>query len=215
MQHTILSKIRESFAEVTTVEDVRALTEAALKEGVSPVDIMHSMSDGLRVAGEKYENGQFFLSELIMSGVMAQEVSKILRPRMSSSTIFSLGKVIIGTVKGDIHDLGKNLVSMLLSSGGFEVEDLGVDISADKFVHAVQAHRPKILAMSCLLTTAMDEMRDTIRRLKETGARKNVKILVGGRPITSDFAKEIEADGYAEDAIRALHVAKNAVGAGG
>jgi len=210
----ILERISDSFAEITSIEEVRNLTEAALTEGISPVEIMRSMSNGLRSAGLKYEQGEFFLSELIMSGIMAQEVSNILRPRMPSSSTSSLGKVVIGTVKGDIHDLGKNLVSMLLSSSGFEVVDLGVDVSTDKFVDALQAGGAKIGAMSCLLTTAMNEMRTTMKRLEETGARENVKILVGGRPITFDFAKEIRADGYGEDAIQALNVAKNVIRGG-
>ena len=206
--HSILDSIRTSFAGVTSIEEVKNLAETALAEGISPVEIMESMSNGLRSAGEKYEQGQFFLSELIMSGMMAQEVSALLKPRMPTSTDSSLGKVIIGTVKGDIHDLGKNLVSLLLSSCGFEVIDLGVDVSTDKFVDTVQETKPKIAAMSCLLTTAMNEMRNTMQKLREVGERKNVKILVGGRPITFDFAKEIGADGFGEDAIQALTVAK-------
>jgi 5-methyltetrahydrofolate--homocysteine methyltransferase len=207
----VLERIKDSFAEVRSVEDVKNLTEEALAQEISPTEIMESMSDGLRSAGQKYEQGDFFLSELIMSGIMAQEVANILRPRMPRSVASSLGRVVIGTVKGDIHDLGKNLVAMLLSSGGFEVVDLGVDVSADKFVDAVKASEPNVAAMSCLLTTAMDEMKNTVNKLKETGARENVKILVGGRPITPEFAREINADGYAEDAIQALNVAKTAV----
>ena len=211
---SVLERIADSFAEVTSVEEVRNLTEIALAEGISPVEIMRSMSDGLRSAGEKYEQGDFFLSELIMSGILAKEVSSMLKPHMPSSVTSSVGKVVIGTVKGDIHDLGKNLVAMLLSSGGFDVVDLGVDVSTDKLVDAVQAYRPRIAAMSCLLTTAMNEMKATMDRLKETGARKHLKVLVGGRPITFDFAKEIEADGYGEDAIQALNAAKNVINEG-
>jgi 5-methyltetrahydrofolate--homocysteine methyltransferase len=119
--------------------------------------------------------------------------------------------VVIGTVKGDIHDLGKNLVSMMLSSAGFDVVDLGVDLSPERLVDAVSREKPAILAMSCLLTTAMDQMKITIYQLKEAGVREAVKVLVGGRPITMNFAKEIGADGYADDAIQALNVANNAV----
>jgi 5-methyltetrahydrofolate--homocysteine methyltransferase len=114
-------------------------------------------------------------------------------------------------VKGDIHDLGKNLVSMLLFSGGFEVEDLGVDVSAEKFAEAVRTHKPTIVAMSCLLTTAMGEMHSTTDKLKEMGMRRRVKVLVGGRPITREFAEEIGADGFGADAIQALDAAKHVI----
>ena len=183
----------------------------ALVEGISPVKIMRSMTDGLTKAGRRYEEGEFFLSELIMSGIMAQEVSNMLKPHMSSSGAESLGRVVIGTVKGDIHDLGKNLVSMMLSSAGFEVADLGVDVPSERLVDAVWREKPAIVAMSCLLTTAMDEMKVTMNRLKEAGVREGVKVLVGGRPITMSFAEQIGADGYAEDAIQALSVAKSTV----
>lgn len=211
MQRPIIQRIEDAFAEVTSVQEVRGLTEAALTEGVSPAEIMRSMSNGLQRAGQKYERGEFFLSELIMTGIMAQEVSNTLKPHVLSSEASLLGKVVIGTVKGDIHDLGKNLVSMLLSSAGFEVVDLGVDVSTDRFVEAVQSCAPKIAAMSCLLTTAMNEMKAAINMLEKAGARKNVKVLIGGRPITPGFAKEIGADGYGEDAIQALNVAKSAI----
>ena len=211
MQRSLVERIKDAFADVTSINEVRSLTEAALDAKISSAEIMQGMSNGLISAGEKYERGEFFLSELIMSGLMAQEVSNILKSRMSSFTTASLGKVVICTVKGDVHDLGKNLVSMLLASAGFEVVDLGVDVSTEKFVDAVQTCGAKIAAMSCLLTTAMNEMRSTMNSLKETNACKDVKVLVGGRPITSDFAKEIGADGYGADAIQALHVAKDAI----
>lgn len=210
MEHSTLERIKNAFAEVTSVEDVKELVKAALASGIRPAEIMRNMSNGLSSAGEKYERGEFFLSELIMSGIMAQEVSQLLKPHMPNSTI-SLATVVIGTVKGDIHDLGKNLVSMMLTSAGFDVVDLGVDVPADKFVEAVRARIPKIAAMSCLLTTAMNQMKETVNKLDEAGIRKNVTILVGGRPITPDFARKIGADGYGEDAIQALNVAKNAI----
>jgi len=210
MEHSTLERIKNAFADVTSVEDVKELVKAALASGIQPSEIMRNMSDGLSSAGQKYERGEFFLSELIMSGIMAQEVSQLLKSHMPNSTT-SLATVVIGTVKGDIHDLGKNLVSMMLTSAGFDVVDLGVDVPADKFVEAVRARIPQIAAMSCLLTTAMNQMKETVTNLDEIGLRKNVKILVGGRPITPDFAREIRADGYGEDAIQALKVAQNAI----
>ena len=179
----------------------------ALAEGVPPVEIVQSMRNGLAEVGKKYEQGEFFLSELIMSGIMAQEASSILKPHLKSNND-SLGKVLICTVKGDIHDLGKNLVSMMLSSAGFEVKDLGVDVQSDTFVETIAIEKPGVAAMSCLLTTAMGEMKTSMRLLELKGVKGNVKVLVGGRPITSDFAKEIGADGYGQDAIEAMEIAK-------
>lgn len=205
-----LERIKNAFAEGASVEQVRSYVESALAEGISPIELMKSMRDGLAECGRRYEQGQFFLSDLIMSGIIAQEVSNMLKPHLLlSGESKSLGKVVIGTVKGDIHDLGKNLVSMMLSCAGFEIIDLGVDVSSTKFVDAVEGESPTIAAMSCLLTTAMGEMRNTMDLFKERNVRKRTKILVGGRPITSDFAREIGADGYAEDAIQAVDLARN------
>jgi methanogenic corrinoid protein MtbC1 len=208
---TLLESIESSFVEVTSTDEVKNLTQKALAGGVSPAEIMRSMSNGLEKAGRKYEEGEFFLSDLIMIGMMAQEVSSLLKPRLSSSMNYSLGKVVIGTVKGDIHDLGKNLVAMMLSSAGFEVVDLGVDVAAKKFVDNLVREPRSIAAMSCLLTTAMGEMKSMMNELEQAGIRKRVKVLVGGRPITSEFANEIGADGYGEDAIQAVNAAKNAM----
>ena len=206
-----LERIENAFAEGASVEQVRGYVESALAEGVSPKELMKSMRDGLAECGKKYEQGQFFLSDLIMSGILAQEVSNLLRPHLLSEGEKSSGRVVIGTVKGDIHDLGKNLVSMMLSCAGFEISDLGVDVSPAQFVDAVEGESPTIAAMSCLLTTAMSEMRNTMDLLKARDVRKRTKILVGGRPLTTDFAKEIGADGYAEDAIQAVDLARNTV----
>jgi methanogenic corrinoid protein MtbC1 len=204
----LLETIEKSFAQVAPLEQVKSYVERALSERVSPVEIMQSMSHGLAMAGRKYEQGEFFLSELIMSGIMAQEVSNMLKPHLPSSKNQFFGKVVIATVKGDIHDLGKNLVSMMLSSAGFEVVDLGVDVPSQRLVDAVEREAPEIAAMSCLLTSAMDEMKNTMSGLEATGIRSRVKVLVGGRPITPDFAKEIGADGYGADAIEAVNAAK-------
>jgi len=208
----LLEKIERAFAEISGIDTVKSLIETALTENIPPFEIIQSMREGLSTVGRKYENGEYFLSELIMSGIMAQELSKILKPHLQSSGNSVLGKVIIGTVKGDLHDIGKNLVSIMLSSVGFEIIDLGVDVPAEKFIAASGKENPDIIAMSCLLTIAMDEMKKTIDVLKQTGLRKNVKVLVGGRPITLDFAKEIGADGYGSDAIEAINAVMSALG---
>jgi methanogenic corrinoid protein MtbC1 len=208
---SLLQRIENSFAEVAPLEQVKSQVENALSDGVSAVEIMQTMSHGLARAGRKYENGEFFLSELIMVGIMAQEVSNMLKAHLPSSLSPSCAKVVIGTVKGDLHDLGKNLVSMMLCSAGFEILDLGVDVPAQRFVDVLQNETPGIVAMSCLLTTAMDEIKNTMNGLEAVGIRSRVKVLVGGRPITPHFAKEIGADGYGADAIEAVSAAKRAL----
>ena len=190
---------------------MKSRVEMALAEKIPSSKIIQSMREGLSTAGRKYEEGEYFLSELIMSGIMAQELSKMLRPYLQSSSNQVLGKVVIGTVKGDLHDIGKNLVSIMLSSVGFEVIDLGVDVSKEKFIEAVEKENPNIVGMSCLLTIAMDEMKETLDGLAEAGLRKKVRVLVGGRPITLDFAREIGADGYGSDAIEAVDAAVRAL----
>ena len=207
----LLEKIERAFAEVLGVDEMKTRVEMALAQNIPPFKIIQSMREGLSKAGRKYEEGEYFLSELIMSGIMAQELSKMLKPYIQSSRNQFLGKVIIGTVKGDLHDIGKNLVSTMLSSAGFEIIDLGVDVSTEKFIGAVEKENPDIVAMSCLLTIAMDEMKGTIDVLKQTGLEKKVKVLVGGRPITLDFAREIGADGYGSDAIEAVSAAMDAL----
>jgi len=208
---SLAEEIQNAFAEVAQIENVQSLVKKGLAEGVSPIEIMNSMRDGLATVGRKYEQGELFLSELIICGIMAQEVSDILRPYLQSSGTEFSGKVVIGTVKGDIHDLGKNLVSMMLTSAGFQVIDLGVDVSQEKFVEAVRADKPEVIAMSCLLTSAMDEMKIIVDRFEEAGVRNRMKVLVGGRPITPDFAMEIGADGYGKDAVDAVTVARTAL----
>ena len=206
---SLLEEIERSFAEVSGVDQMKSCVEVALAENIPPLDIIQSMRDGLSTAGRKYERGEYFLSELVMSGIMAQELSKMLKPHLQSGKNQFLAKVAIGTVKGDLHDIGKNLVSTMLSSAGFDIQDLGVDVPSEKFVEVVKNESPRIIAMSCLLTIAMDEMKNTVDRLERSGLRREVKVLVGGRPITSDFAKQIRADGYGADAIEAAEAAKN------
>jgi 5-methyltetrahydrofolate--homocysteine methyltransferase len=208
---SLLEKIEKSFAEIEPMDQVKRNVETALAENIPALEIMRSMRNGLAEAGRKYEQGEFFLSELIMGGLLAQEVANILKPHLLSSDNHPLCKVVICTVKGDVHDLGKNLVSMMLSSAGFQIIDLGVDVPSEKFVETVRKEEPTIAAMSCLLTSAMDEMKNTMSLMVETELRRNVKILVGGRPVTLNYSKEIGADGYGEDAIDALNIAKSLI----
>jgi 5-methyltetrahydrofolate--homocysteine methyltransferase len=202
-----LKEIQNAISEITSVENAKNLVIKALESGADPVDVVDSMGKGLEVVGEKYEKGEYFLSELIMAGILASEITNTLRPYLAK-TAKHFGKVVIGTVKGDLHDVGKNIVIAMLSSAGFEVIDLGIDVSPEKFVDAVKNEKPDILAMSCLLTIAMDEMQVVVEKLKEAGLRGNVKIIVGGRPITEEFAKKIGADAYGGNAVEAVKIAK-------
>ena len=188
---------------------MKSYVQAALTEGTSPLQILQSMRQGLSTAGKKYEQGEYFLSELIMSGIMAQELSVMLKPHLRTDGGQFLARIAIGTVKGDLHDIGKNLVSTMLSSAGFEIRDLGVDVLPEKFVEVVEKEKPRIIAMSCLLTVAMDAMKNVMDRLAESGLRRGVRVLVGGRPITPDFVERIGADGYGTDAIEAVTAARN------
>jgi methylmalonyl-CoA mutase cobalamin-binding domain/chain len=206
---SLLEDIERAFAEVSGVDQMKSYVQAALTEGTSPLQILQSMRQGLSTAGKKYEQGEYFLSELIMSGIMAQELSVMLKPHLRTDGGQFLARIAIGTVKGDLHDIGKNLVSTMLSSAGFEIRDLGVDVLPEKFVEVVEKEKPRIIAMSCLLTVAMDAMKNVMDRLAESGLRRGVRVLVGGRPITPDFVERIGADGYGTDAIEAVTAARN------
>lgn len=207
----LLEDIERTFAEVSGVDQMKSCVQAALAEGTSPLKIVESMRRGLSTAGRKYERGEYFLSELVMSGIMAQELSAMLKPYLRRDEGQFLARIAIGTVKGDLHDIGKNLVSTMLSSAGFEIQDLGVDVPPEKFVEIVKKEKPRMIAMSCLLTVAMDAMKNVMDRLAESGSRSAVKVLVGGRPITPDFVAQIGADGYGADAMEAVTAAKSAL----
>ena len=210
-EEQMLDKIFHAFTESSGVEEVKRLVIEALAF-TPPFDVMKKMNEGLDVVGKKYENGEFFLSELIMAGVMATEVTTILKPHLLARKYQSKGKVVIGTVKGDIHDIGKNIASMMLTSSGFDVEDIGVDVPVAKFVNAVRERKPNILGISCLLTIGMDEVTKVIVKLKEEGLKSEMKVLIGGRPLTSEFAATIGADGYAKDAVEGARIAEQLIG---
>lgn len=209
-----LKEIQKLISELTGVENVRNVVIKALDSGVKPADIVNAMSEGLGVVGDRYEKGEYFLSELIMAGIIAVEVTNLLKPRLERLTDKPFGKVVIGTVKGDLHDIGKNIVIAMLSSRGFNVIDLGIDVPSEKFVEAVKKEKPHILAMTCLLTAAMDEMRKVIEELGKFGLRENLKVMVGGRPLSSQFAESIGADAYGSNAVEAVKIAKALVGKG-
>ncbi len=192
------------------MDEVKKLTQEALDAGEQAESIL---KDGLLPAmeqvGVKFKNNEIYIPEVLIAARAMHAGMGILKPILSKSTTRRSIKVIIATVKGDLHDIGKNLVVMLLEGGGFDVIDLGTDISADKFVEAIKKHQPQVVGMSALLTTTMREMKNTIEAIQEAGLRKQVKVIIGGAPVTDRFAKEIGADGYAPDAASAVDVARS------
>jgi len=210
-----MSKIQEIFAAVEAgkSKDVAALVQAALDEKIAPLSILNDgMIAAMGVVGDKFQKEEIFIPEMLVAARAMQKGVAVLKPFLADDASASIGKAIIGTVSGDLHDIGKNLVCMMLESAGFEVTDLGVDAPKEKFTEAVEADDKIILvACSALLTTTMPAMKDTVAALNASPARKNFKIIVGGAPITEDFCKEIGADAYAPDAGSAAKVAKTLV----
>lgn len=209
-----MSKIIASIKEALLTFDQDKLIEATkkgLKEGHSPNELLNAVTDSLREVGEKFESGEFFLAELINAGEAAKIViSEYLEPSLKKigSERKAIGRIILGTVAGDIHDIGKSIVASMLFTAGFEVTDLGVDVDPEKFVEAIKEHNPQIVGMSALLTTTLPMQKKTIEVLKKHKLREQVKVIVGGSPVTDDWVKEIGADGYGEDAIEAVKVVK-------
>ena len=206
-----LEEIKDLIIRVSDVEEIKETVDRTLKSGVDPLEILNTLNQALDEVGRRYEKGEYFLSELIMAGVLSTEVTNLLEPHLIRSRRRSLGKVVIGTVRGDIHDIGKNILVMMLRSAGFDVVDLGVDVPAENFANAIEEKQANILGLSALLTSSMDEMKKVIETIENRGFRNRVKIVVGGRPLTREFAKEIGADGYAKDAVEGVKVVKDLV----
>lgn len=191
------------------VKDIGDLTRRALEEGLSAKEILdHGLMPGMDEVGVQFKKGKKFVPEVLLAARTMQTSLDILKPLLVQSGVQMIGKAVIGTVKGDLHDIGKNLVGMMLEGSGFEVIDLGKDVAPEKFVEAVKTQKPQIVGMSALLTTTMRAMGHTITALREAGLRDYVKIMVGGAPVTADFAKQIGADGYASNAPAAAELAK-------
>lgn len=190
------------------------ITESAITENIEPkVLIDDYLIKAMEEIGRQFENRQVFLPELLMAGRAMKATMNILQPVMQGNgTSSSVGKVVIGTVKGDLHDIGKNLVGSMLEGCGFEVIDIGIDKDSEKFVEAVIEHKPDIVGLSALLTTTMPYMKTVIDAIKEAGIRDQVKIIVGGAPISEGFASEIGADGYSDTANSAVTKAKSLLG---
>jgi len=194
----------------------RAVAEKAIAEGVDPLKLVNEyMSPAMDEVGRRFECNEYFVPELLLSARAMKTALELIRPLLIAQGSQPVGRVVIGTVKGDLHDIGKNLVAAMLEGGGFEVIDLGVNVSPEKFAAAVKEKNANIVALSALLTTTMPSMKTTIDTLKEAGLRERVKVLIGGAPITRKFADEIGADGYSDNAAEAVSVAKKSLAAAG
>ncbi|MDQ7095162.1 corrinoid protein [Desulfosporosinus sp. PR] len=191
-------------------EQVKNQVREFIASGNAPVDIINQgLIAGMNVVGQRFKVGDMYVPEVLMCARSMNAGLEIVRPLLADSDAESSCKIIIGTVKGDLHDIGKNLVSMMMESGGLEVIDLGVDVSADDFIAAIEKHKPDILAMSALLTTTMPKMKEVIQALEEMGLRDKIKIIIGGAPVSQAFAQTIGADGYAPDAASATELCKS------
>ncbi|MEM1907955.1 MAG: corrinoid protein [Thermofilaceae archaeon] len=211
----LYAKIKDAFLSFD-FEGVKALVREAFAKGASPNEVIErALRPAMEEAGRRFEKGEFFLAELVVAGDLFKEVmDEILVPEIQKQggSTRSLGTVVIGTVRGDLHDIGKSIVATMLRAAGFNVIDLGVDVPPEKFVQAAIEHKADIVAMSALLTTTMLEMKNVIEELKKAGIRDKVKVVVGGAAVTEDFARSIGADGYGEDAVKGVKVCKELLG---
>jgi len=191
----------------------RSTTEAALLAGVEPLKLVQEhMMPAMDEVGRRFEENEYFVPELLLAARAMKTCLELIRPLLTSGGVEPTGRVVIGTVAGDLHDIGKNLVAAMLEGGGYEVIDLGVNADPAKFVAAVKEHGAKIVAMSALLTTTMPSMKTTIDALKQAGLRDQVKIMIGGAPTSQRYADEIGADGYSDSAVAAVGIARQLAG---
>ena len=204
----VLEEIAEKLVELNS-EKVQLSILEALDAGFPPQEIIQvGLGKGMETVGNRYEKGEYFLSELIMAATIMNEGMEILYPHLKGETLVNVGKAIIGTVEGDLHDIGKNIVVSMLESAGFKVFDLGIDVSPVRFVEAVRDHNPDLVCMSTLLSVTMSKVKETIDKLEEAGLRNTVKILVGGRCLNEKIASEMGADAFGRDAWDAVNKAR-------
>ena len=189
---------------------VQALTDKALTQNISVGEILNNgLVAGMDVIGEKFKNNEVFIPEVLISAKAMKAGMELIKPLLAKANVESKGKVVIGTVKGDLHDIGKRIVAMLLEGAGFEVTDLGVDVSKEKFLEFVEKERADILGMSALLTTTMTYMKEVIEAVENANLKQDVRVIIGGAPVTHSYAEEIKADGYAPDAASAVDLVKD------
>jgi 5-methyltetrahydrofolate--homocysteine methyltransferase len=208
----MLDSVFGRIKEATVVGDMKgaiATVDQALSHGVTPAEIIQKgFIEAMSVVGKKFKNNEIYLPEMLIAAKVMKTCLEKLKALIVGHEVPTIGTIVLGTVKGDLHDIGKNLAGIMMEGAGLKVIDLGIDIPPEKFAEAIKTHRPQFLGLSALLTTTMAAMRDTIRELENLGLRKEVKILVGGAPITQKFADEIGADGYADNAAEAADTVK-------
>ena len=193
--------------------EVERLVREAIDEGVSAAEILNQgLVAGMNVVGDKFKKNEFYVPEVLIAARAMKAGMALLRPLLADTGVKPVAKFLIGTVKGDLHDIGKNLVAMMMEGAGFQVIDLGIDVPPEKFVEVIKAESPELVGMSALLTTTMISMKDTIEALDRAGVRDKVKVMVGGAPVTQDYADEIGADRYAPDAASSVDKAKELLG---
>jgi corrinoid protein of di/trimethylamine methyltransferase len=214
MSDELFAALRQSVIDGDAVQSA-TLAQQALDDGVPPLDAIEiGLVPGLSYVGEQFGEGELFLPDMMLAARAMQKALDILEPELQAQSAQRtvVGRVVIGTVKGDIHEIGKNLVGMMLSTSGFEVHDLGVDVAPDRFVEAAREHNADIVGVSALLTTTMAGQRTVVEALVSAGLRERVRVIVGGAPASESWAKEIGADGYSEDAIGAVALARKLLG---
>jgi len=193
--------------------EARQIAKQLLDQGVAPLDILESCSKAMEVVGQRFEKGVYFLPHLMMAGEMLKEISNLIKPLIrEQKAVDQGGKVLIGTVEGDIHDIGKNIVIFLLEANGFQVRDIGINQKPAKFVEAIKEFQPKVVGMSGLLTLAFDSMKKTVQAIEEAGLRKAVRIVIGGGVVTEKIKDYSGADAYAPDAMAGVRLCKQWIG---
>jgi 5-methyltetrahydrofolate--homocysteine methyltransferase len=210
-QEALLKRVKQAVL-AGEMEGIAELTNQALAQGIGARDILdQALTPAMDIVGEEYERGDRYVPEMLISAETMKGSVAVLKPLLVEAGVKARGKVVIGTVEGDLHDIGKDLVAMMLEGAGFEVVNLGAEITAEEFVKAAKEHEPDIVGMSALLTTTMIHMPEVIDALKEAGLRDSVKVIIGGAPVTQGYADKIGADGYAPDAASATKLAKSLV----
>ncbi|MFO7952543.1 MAG: cobalamin-dependent protein [Bacillota bacterium] len=194
--------------------EVNETVDEWLKAGKDPVEILNSLSKGLEIVGKRFENGEYFIPDLIYAGEIVKNLSETIKPNLAGKNYpkEERGKFLIGTVEGDIHDIGKDIVAFMMDVNGFEVLDLGVDVSKDKFVEEIKSFQPDIVGLSGFLTLAFDAMKKTVQTIEEAGLRENLKIMIGGGQMSEEIADYCNADVYQPDAVSAVNQAKKWMG---
>ncbi len=207
-EQEILDALRDAIVAIDLAK-VREVSEEALAEGILALRAINDgMIRGMQTVGEKFQTGEYFLTELIAAGAAMEEGLKILEPHIKKGESRKIGTIVLGTVEGDLHSIGKDIVRMLLRSAGFEVIDLGVDVPAQKFIEAVRIRKPGILGMSALITPTMPEMKKVIGELEKNGLKLSLRIIVGGAPVTEEYAQTVGADAYGSDAMAGVNICK-------